>query len=130
MDDIKVEDDIRQHPSSSTMAETRRWQIIYPNYIDASKTIPQGRRICKEIAVRNPYLADMKSICDHFHLPTVIEPEKAYPRDWLTKGRLQKVLLRKFGELIPTLKTRVAGELACAAASAKAAKGKKKKKGK
>ena len=36
-----------------------QWNIIYPNYIDATKTIPQGRRISKEAAVDNPHLEEI-----------------------------------------------------------------------
>merc|ERR1719272_1871466 len=69
----------------------------------------------------------MAQICEHMSIPHVLEMNKAYPRDWLIKGRLRvllktpegnhthedvhskKDLMLKMGELIPKLKNRVAG---------------------
>lgn len=39
-------------PAEGTQIEFKRFLTIWPNYIDANKTIPEGRRIAKEHACR------------------------------------------------------------------------------
>mmetsp|Transcript_16303 Transcript_16303/g.37623 ORF Transcript_16303/g.37623 Transcript_16303/m.37623 type:complete len:152 (+) Transcript_16303:62-517(+) len=107
--------------------DVSRWNILYPNYIDSRKRIPQGRRIPVANAVEAPRAAEMAEICQFLEIPHVLEMDKAYPRDWMIKGRLRVLLktpegafthaeiqtkdalMKKMGELIPKLKTRVQG---------------------
>mmetsp|Transcript_14178 Transcript_14178/g.38979 ORF Transcript_14178/g.38979 Transcript_14178/m.38979 type:complete len:153 (-) Transcript_14178:135-593(-) len=107
--------------------DTSRWNMFYPNYINSKKTLPEGRRICVNKAVEHPHAAEMAEICEYLKLPHKLEMDKAYPRDWLIKGRVRvmlktpegafthpeihtkKQVMEKMGELIPKLKTRVAG---------------------
>ena len=66
---------------------TSRWYVIYPNYIDGSKKISQGRRVPQAVAVESPTLAEISAaLGDVQHQP---EPSKAYPRDWLVEGRVR-----------------------------------------
>jgi len=61
----------------------------------------------------------MASVCKTLNIESVIELNKAYPRDWLIRGRLRvfleqsehnkRSLLKKMGELIPQLQSRIEG---------------------
>ena len=93
-------------PEISEAQEFQRWNIIYPNYIDATKTIPQGRRIPKEVAVDNPHLEEIGEALRFLGLRAMPEA-KAYPRDWLTPGRVRVELKRADGsDAHPEIKTK------------------------
>merc|ERR1740117_1860269 len=107
--------------------DTSKWQIIYPSYINSMKKIPEGRRIKQTLAVEHPHPGEMAEICEFLQIPHVLEMNKAYPRDWLIRGRVRVMLktpagafthpeihtkhdlMLKMGELIPKLKSRVNG---------------------
>eukprot|EP01067_Filipodium_phascolosomae_P000395 Filipodium_phascolosomae@DN1311_c0_g1_i1.p2 len=102
----------------------RRKRMLYPQYINQDLTTTLGRRIAKERCVTQPKIEEMQKICLYFNLPCEIQPEKAYPRDWMNPGRVlveikkpdgslwneeipnKKQLMYKMGELIPQLKSR------------------------
>ncbi|CAK0860524.1 unnamed protein product, partial [Prorocentrum cordatum] len=133
--------------------DVKRWNTLYPNYINSKKTVQEGRRIGAAKAaerspvppvllaalgegedgeleseepscVEHPHAAEMAKVCEFLKIPHVLEMDKAYPRDWLNRGRV-KVLLKtedgkfthpeihtktalmcKMGELIPQLENR------------------------
>lgn len=78
-------------------------------------------------AVENPQPLEMAEICEFLQIPHRLEMNKAYPRDWMIRGRIRvllktpdgvhthseihdkKQLMKKMGELIPKLKSRVNG---------------------
>lgn len=63
--------------------------ILYPNYINAKKTIAEGRRIPKDKACENPNVVEMVDCCTKgLKLPAQIE-DKSYSRDWLVRGRIR-----------------------------------------
>eukprot|EP01094_Clydonella_sp_ATCC50884_P025297 TRINITY_DN6599_c0_g1_i2.p1 TRINITY_DN6599_c0_g1~~TRINITY_DN6599_c0_g1_i2.p1 ORF type:complete len:143 (-),score=51.34 TRINITY_DN6599_c0_g1_i2:11-400(-) len=120
--------------------ELKMWQILYPCYINANRTIQEGRRLPKEKACVNPSLQEIKEICDFLKVPCVLEPTKVYSRNTLLSGRARVLikkdgkpvnpdipsknhLMRKLGELIPRLQEKRAAEEA-----SKKSGGKKKKK--
>ncbi|EGD74328.1 hypothetical protein PTSG_12433 [Salpingoeca rosetta] len=78
-----------------------RWVVVYPAYIDSEKTIAQGRRIPKEKAVDKPDIRDIiRAVSsDDFQLPAKVE-NKAYCRDYLTRGRLRAQLKNADGSLV------------------------------
>jgi len=102
--------------------ERKDWAIVYPVYINAKKTAAEGRRIAKNKAVDNPSLNELADVCKFLKLECQIETDKAYPRDWMQKGRLRvklkegkplnpevpnrHQLLLKMAELIPRLQSR------------------------
>jgi len=61
---------------------------IYPAYLDSTKTIPGGRRLPKAACVANPNITDIAEACKTLGIPCLVE-DKAYPRDWLVRGRLR-----------------------------------------
>mmetsp|Transcript_144642 Transcript_144642/g.204599 ORF Transcript_144642/g.204599 Transcript_144642/m.204599 type:complete len:157 (-) Transcript_144642:14-484(-) len=104
-----------------------KWSILYPNYINSKKTVQEGRRIAEKKACEHPRAFEMAEVCEYLKIPHVCEPDKAYPRDWLIRGRVRillktpegahthpeihskKDLMLKMGELIPKLKSRANG---------------------
>ena len=57
-----------------------RWVIVYPAYLNAKKTLVQGRRLSKAKAVDNPLCSEIRDVCTSLELPVDIEP-KHYPRE-------------------------------------------------
>merc|ERR1712137_1261670 len=92
---------------------------------NSKKTQQEGRRIGVAKCVEHPHAAEMAEICEFLKIPHVLEMDKAYPRDWLVRGRIKillktedgkfthpelhskKQVMEKMGELIPKLKNRV-----------------------
>lgn len=72
---------------------SKKWQTIYPAYINSKCTVEGGRRVPLTKAVENPTIEEISDICKYLKLGHVIEPDKAYSRDWMQKGRI-KVLLK------------------------------------
>jgi signal recognition particle subunit SRP19 len=121
-----IPDPIKYGPTVTDATDFSRWYCIYAQYIDAKKTIREGRRLSKEKSVENPTLDEMAEICAYFKLPYVIEYTKSYSRSWIIPGRLRVLientseneldtnnkiaskrdLMLKMGELIPKLKSR------------------------
>eukprot|EP00930_Biecheleria_cincta_P007731 TRINITY_DN108991_c0_g1_i1.p1 TRINITY_DN108991_c0_g1~~TRINITY_DN108991_c0_g1_i1.p1 ORF type:complete len:161 (+),score=27.79 TRINITY_DN108991_c0_g1_i1:56-538(+) len=107
--------------------DTSKWNILYPNYINSKKTVQEGRRIPLDKGCEHPRAQEMAEICEHLKIPHVLEMDKAYPKDWLLRGRIRvllkspaglpthaeihskKDLMLKMGELIPRLKSRANG---------------------
>ena len=98
--------------------------VIWPVYIDAKKTIADGRKLPTEKCVEYPTMNEMKEVIEHLGYEAAYE-EKAYPRDISQFGRFRvtlkdprsgeptvegittrRQLLQKIAELIPNLKTR------------------------
>eukprot|EP01054_Gregarina_sp_Poly1_P000006 Gregarina_sp_Poly_1__5@NODE_1001_length_5410_cov_144_854950_g702_i0_p3_GENE_NODE_1001_length_5410_cov_144_854950_g702_i0NODE_1001_length_5410_cov_144_854950_g702_i0_p3_ORF_typecomplete_len190_score27_24SRP19/PF01922_17/4_6e26_NODE_1001_length_5410_cov_144_854950_g702_i032773846 len=73
--------------------ETRKWCIVYPHYIDAQRTVKQGRRLKKELAIQNPTAQGVAQACSTLQLRWVLE-DKCYPRDFLLRGRVRVELFQ------------------------------------
>ena len=117
----------RKNQASLTRAARRvRVQV----YIDAKKTIADGRKIPVSQCVEYPMMQELKEVIEHLGYEAAYE-EKAYPRDLTQFGRFRvllkdpatgepkvdgiatrRQLLIKIGELIPNLKSRKEGKVA------------------
>lgn len=76
-----------------TTVDSSRWHCLYPHYLNSLKTIPEGRRVGKEHAVPNPQLKEMAvALTQGLGYQNVVLEDKAYPRDWLTRGRVRVML--------------------------------------
>ena len=66
---------------------------IYPSYLDATKTIKQGRRIPQDLAVPTPTVSDISLILQRHNYRHVLQPYKGYSRDsstlWDNPGRVK-----------------------------------------
>ncbi|KAG2487086.1 hypothetical protein HYH03_014331 [Edaphochlamys debaryana] len=65
--------------------------IVYPNYIDSEKTVAEGRRLPKNLAVDGPFVDEILAACKTLGLDAMIE-SKHYPREWRPKGRVRVAL--------------------------------------
>jgi signal recognition particle subunit SRP19 len=77
-------------------AAHKTWHVLYPVYFDAALTREQGRRVAKELAVRNPLAQGIAVAVRANGLMSVFEPAKVHPRDWANPGRV-RVQLRDEG---------------------------------
>lgn len=111
-----------------TMKTDVGFQIIYPSYLDAEKTVKQGRRVAKDVAVPKPTVSDMSLALQALQIRHVLQPYKGYSRDpstlWDNPGRVvvdmsspssieessseckKSALMRKLCEKIPHLPER------------------------
>ncbi len=78
-----------------------KW-VIWPIYFDSEASRKDGRKIAKEIAVRNPTIDEIFQAARKLGLNPLKE-EKAHPKRWWRKeGRL---LVEKKGRKIDVLKS-------------------------
>eukprot|EP00898_Chlorokybus_atmophyticus_P002375 jgi/Chlat1/3138/Chrsp21S03364 len=95
--------------NADASVDTSRWLCVYPQYIDAKKTIPEGRRIPVDKAVINPTIGEMADCLNFLKLPFLFEPNKRYSRDWMVPGRVKVNLKSADGSCInPNIATRQA----------------------
>ena len=66
------------------------FSVIYPSYLDATKTTKQGRRVAVEVAVPRPTIVDVSQALQSLHIRHVLQPYKCYSRDsaWENPGRV------------------------------------------
>lgn len=83
--------------------KSKSYQCIYPIYFDASRSREEGRRVGKDLAVKNPLARDIVDALQqisgqvHVALQIVFEPSKCHPKDWANPGRV-KILIKKDGK--------------------------------
>ncbi|XP_052179604.1 signal recognition particle 19 kDa protein-like [Diospyros lotus] len=77
----------------------KKWMVLYPVYMNSKKTIAEGRRICTSKACENPTCAEIGDCCSHLKVPFAIELDKAYPRDFMQRGRVRVLLKKEHGTL-------------------------------
>ena len=106
-------------------SDRRRWCVLYPIYLNRSKSTAEGRRVPSAIAVARPGLLDFVECFEALNLEFALEPAKCYPRDLLSRGRARvnlvsdrsgaplaprvatrKAILKTLCEMIPTLPKR------------------------
>ena len=134
--------------SIEVQKQIKNWQIIWPAYIDAAKTRPEGRCVPLSCAVKSPTCKEIVDVLKSLGFQAVEEPHKRYPRDILEYGRVRvlikvekksvveelpckSVVLLKVCELIPKLVSRQASSSTAPAPSSQPNQSNKKsKKGK
>lgn len=63
--------------------------VIWPAYIDSSKSRSEGRRLPRDVAVDSPSAAEVANAAKQVGYEPEYEPEKQYPRSWWEKrGRV------------------------------------------
>ncbi|ELR20030.1 signal recognition particle 19 kDa protein [Acanthamoeba castellanii str. Neff] len=125
--------------------EKKKWSVIYPVYVNSKKTAADGRKIAKVKACENPTAQEIYDVCKHLGFKCELEADKAFPRDFMQKGRVRVLvqenkqsvhpdihtkaaLMVKLGELIPRLQSRQGGGAAASGAAAAGGKGGKRDK--
>ncbi|OMO65886.1 Signal recognition particle, SRP19 subunit [Corchorus olitorius] len=81
------------------LANIKKWVVFYPVYINSKKTVAEGRRISTAKACENPTCAEISDCCNHLKLVNAIEIDKAYPRDFMQRGRVRVQLRKEDGTL-------------------------------
>lgn len=56
--------------------------VIWPAYIDQTRSRSNGRIISRKNAVKEPHLNEIKEAAKQLGLNPEVEPEKAYPKSW------------------------------------------------
>lgn len=56
-----------------TEEDTCSWNIVYPCYIDKSKSCSGGRKVAAQYTVDNPTVDEIKLVCDRLELKCLIE---------------------------------------------------------
>ncbi|GFZ11559.1 Signal recognition particle protein [Actinidia chinensis var. chinensis] len=89
------------------ISSIKKWIVLYPIYINSKKTIAEGRRISTSKACENPTCAEIGDCCTHLKIPYAIEIDKAYPRDFMQRGRVRVLLKKDDGTLFnPAISSR------------------------
>jgi SRP19 protein len=55
------------------LARIKKWNIIYPVYINSKKTIAEGCRISASKACENPTCIEISDCCSHLKIPHAVE---------------------------------------------------------
>ncbi|CAK9166276.1 unnamed protein product [Ilex paraguariensis] len=77
----------------------KKWIVFYPIYINSKKMIVEGRRKNSSKACENPTCVEIGDCCSYLKLPFAIEIDKAYPRDFMQRGRVRVLLKKEDGTL-------------------------------
>ncbi|KAK7380730.1 hypothetical protein VNO78_33246 [Psophocarpus tetragonolobus] len=77
----------------------KKWTVMYPVYINSKKTMAEGRRIGIAKACENPTCVEIGDCCSYLKIPYAIEIDKAYPRDFMQRGRVRVLLKKEDGTL-------------------------------
>ena len=59
---------------------------IWPQYLDQNLSLSQGRKVSKEIAVKEPTLSDIERALKRLGLTYTLEKESRYPGKWYEKS--------------------------------------------
>ncbi|XP_066348800.1 signal recognition particle 19 kDa protein isoform X1 [Miscanthus floridulus] len=84
----------------------KKWNVIYPVYLNSKKTVAEGRRIAAAKACPDPTCIEIADCCSHLKIPHAVELDKAYPRDFFQVGRVRVQLKKDDGSPVnPAIKT-------------------------
>ncbi len=62
--------------------------VIWPAYLDATRSRHQGRRVASDLAVPDPTVDEIAQAVQQVGYDAVIEREKTYPREYEPRGRV------------------------------------------
>eukprot|EP00035_Acanthoeca_spectabilis_P022802 m.445846 g.445846 ORF g.445846 m.445846 type:complete len:165 (+) comp19284_c0_seq1:129-623(+) len=88
-----------------------RWTCVYPTYIDANKTLAQGRRVPKVVAVEVPHPAFMADVLQTNGFTYEYE-QKLFPRDAIGYGFPGRFRVQLFDSDDKPLKPEAASKMA------------------
>jgi signal recognition particle subunit SRP19 len=86
--------------------------VIWPVYLDATKSRGEGRILPLKEAVKSPVLKEIEKAALELNLAPVVETDKAYPKSWwVTGGRVlvdkrgpKSVIIRQIALRINTIR--------------------------
>lgn len=62
--------------------KNKGYYIIWPVYFDSTKSRTEGRRVRKNLAVKNPKLPDLANAAQKVGYEFKVNPTALYPRFW------------------------------------------------
>ena len=62
--------------------------VIWPAYIDSTKSRSEGRRVPRDVAVEEPDAREVAKAVKQVGYEPTYEPDKRYPRSWWEAGRV------------------------------------------
>ncbi|NJD75845.1 MAG: signal recognition particle protein Srp19 [Candidatus Methanoperedens sp.] len=63
--------------------------IIWPVYLDATKSRAEGRILSLKESIKSPVLKEIEKAASELNMNPVVEADKAYPKSWwVTSGRV------------------------------------------
>lgn len=106
------------------------FNVIYPSYLDSTKSMKQGRRLSREESVATPTVTDMSYALQKLNIRHAVQPYKGYSRDiscqWDNPGRIlvdipqtmmvpdnsttqnpKKLVMKEIASIIPSLQYRM-----------------------
>ena len=60
--------------------------MIWPIYLDAEKSLNDGRKVSKEYAIPEPRIKEIIKATEKLRYKYVAEEDKAYPGEWYNKS--------------------------------------------
>jgi signal recognition particle subunit SRP19 len=57
----------------------KKWNVIYPVYLNSKKTVAEGRRIAASNACPDPTCIEIADCCSHLKIPHAIEVSTLIP---------------------------------------------------
>jgi signal recognition particle subunit SRP19 len=82
--------------------------VLWPFYIDSSKTRKEGRRVPKNIGVPNPNVLELQRAAEKLGMKPELEVDAAYPS--ASRIKTGRILVKKKGTKTQTL-TEIAKEI-------------------
>ncbi len=71
------------------MLKEKNKLVIWPLYIDATKSRAEGRLLSMKDAVKSPVLKEIEKAAQELNLNPVVEADKAHPKSWwVVSGRV------------------------------------------
>ncbi|MBV0923328.1 MULTISPECIES: signal recognition particle subunit SRP19 [Haloarcula] len=62
--------------------------VIWPAAFDAERSRSEGRRVPRDVAIADPTVDEIAKAVQQVGYDAVIERDKAYPREYETRGRV------------------------------------------
>ena len=89
--------------------KNKGYYIIWPVYFDSTRTRNEGRRVNKNVAVKNPKITDLVQAAESMGYEIKINPKVLYPRFWHL-GNNGNLLIKIEGSKTDVIK-KIAGKL-------------------
>ncbi|KAJ1950747.1 signal recognition particle subunit [Linderina macrospora] len=67
----------------------KRWVCLYPLYFDKARSVDQGRKVPKELAIDQPFARQIADAVKQVGFNVCYEPGKLHPRDFFNPGRVR-----------------------------------------
>ena len=82
--------------------------VLWPSYLDSSKTRKEGRKVPKSNGVPNPSIAELQRAAEKLGMKPELEADAAYPSS--SRVKTGKILVQKKGTKTQTV-MRIAKEI-------------------